>query len=100
MFAEMVKGVGEHDTIGRHHVHCACVCGGGVECEVGGVCECLSTTSKCTEHDPPLCVWGVECEVGGVGGVCECLSTTSKCTEHDPPTLMVLRLGLGLVLSL
>ncbi len=29
MFAEMVKGVGEHDTIGRHHVHCACVCGGG-----------------------------------------------------------------------
>ncbi len=58
---------------------------------VGGVCECLSTISKCTEHDPPLCVWGrVECEVGGVGGVCECLSTTTKCTEHDPPTLTVL----------
>ena len=29
MFAEMMKGVGEHDTIGRHHVHCACVCVGG-----------------------------------------------------------------------
>ena len=37
MFAEMMKGVGEHDTIGRHHVHCACVVCGGVECEVGGV---------------------------------------------------------------